>query len=410
MDATAIRALVLATLGLAIVLLARRPARRLFGAGPAFTLWGLPALLALLPWLPLPAHAISILPALRVLPALTVDAPARAGPTGTVLARLVGFAWLAGAACAIGRLAFHYLRLQRATRPVPPELRQGLTAELPATILHRLRLHPDGPAVLWAPRALLLLPADLLERFDPPERQLVLRHELTHLRRHDPLWSLLAELAGALLWFHPLTWLALPRFRLDQELACDERVLRDAPQDEARYARTLLRSTGIDSRPALLPWLVVPQLKERLVMIRRRRPQTARRGAGFVALAVLMVAATALAQGAATTAQASVPANVDLSYLDRNPPRYPPAAIKNKEQGTIVLDILVHADGSVGNIQYDARRSTTRSAVLIAAATAAAQRWRFNPQMKNGRPVAGYARVPVRFSLTDNLAATPSKG
>ncbi len=88
---------------------------------------------------------------------------------------------------------------------------------------------------------------DFLERFHADERRLVLRHECTHPCRDDALWSLLAGLAIALLWPHPLAWLALPRPRLDQELACDERVLRQLPQDETKYAHALLHSAGPDT-------------------------------------------------------------------------------------------------------------------------------------------------------------------
>ncbi len=53
-----LRALVLVSVGLAAALLLRRPVRRAFGAGPAFTVWALPWLLALAPWLPLHYHAV----------------------------------------------------------------------------------------------------------------------------------------------------------------------------------------------------------------------------------------------------------------------------------------------------------------------------------------------------------------
>ncbi|MEP7186690.1 MAG: M56 family metallopeptidase [Rhodanobacter sp.] len=81
----------------------------------------------------------------------------------------------------------------------------------------------------------------------------------------------------ALFWFHPLAWLALPRFRLDQELACDECVLRRLPHDEGKYARTLLSRTGNNATPLLIPWLDQPQLRKRLIMIRRRRASALRR-------------------------------------------------------------------------------------------------------------------------------------
>lgn len=100
-----------------------------------------------------------------------------------------------------------------------------MQSELNGLQRRRDRLHASAPAVLWAPRSLLLLPTDFLAHFDIDERRLIFRHEQIPLRRGDPLWSLLAEIMLTMLWFHPLTWLALPRFRLDQDLACDKSVL-----------------------------------------------------------------------------------------------------------------------------------------------------------------------------------------
>jgi TonB family protein len=403
-DTRLTQALLLVTLGLACVLLARRPVRRLSGAGPAFTLWCLPVLLVLAPWLPMPAPDWISLPVLHA--TTNVAAAAAPGPGPWSAPNVAAGVWLAGVAFGLLRLGTHYARLLRAARPLPARLRRQLADDLPPRDLDRLRQHPAGPAVLWAPRALILLPADFARHFDARERRLVLRHELGHLRRGDPLWSLLAELACALLWFHPLTWLALPRFRLDQELACDERVLREAPQDAAAYARALLHGTGAASHPALIPWLAEPQLKERLTMIQRHRPTTLRRHAGSLVLAMLMVGGLFAAQAA--TAPQSTPASQNTADNSLTPPRYPAAALHNKQQGLVVLRVLVHADGSVGTITYDAKRSTTQSAELIAAAAGAVRRWHFNPQVKDGRRVDGYARVPIDFSL-DEPGAAPAK-
>lgn len=65
--------LCLCSLGLVAVLLVRKAARSVFGPGPAFSLWLLPPLLALTPWLPaIPTHwstpqAIATLPGVRTL-------------------------------------------------------------------------------------------------------------------------------------------------------------------------------------------------------------------------------------------------------------------------------------------------------------------------------------------------------
>ncbi|BFI96541.1 MAG: TonB family protein [Rhodanobacter sp.] len=396
MNALLLRSLSLVTLALAAILLVRRPVRLAFGAGPAFGLWLLPALAIALPCLPELHERWLTLPAIRILPG-TVAAGVAAAPAPVTIA-WVSWLWLAGAIAMLSRLAVHYLRLRRQSQALPAEMTARLSHELGGLDPRRLRLHPAGPALLWAPRSQLLLPADFLERFDADERLMVLRHELAHLRRGDALWRLIAELALALLWFHPLAWLARPRFRLDQELACDERVLRDAPHDERIYAHALLHSVGLSPVPALIPWLSQPQLKERLTMIEHHRPGALRRRAGFVLLAALLVGSAFVAQ-AATGNQANQSAASDLSYNAGIQPHYPPSAVKAKEQGTVVLDILVYPDGTPGAITYNAKQSNTASADLIAAATNAARQWRFSPQMKNGKPVAGYARVPVKFSL-----------
>ena len=51
MTESLLRMLVWVTIGLALTLLLRRPSRNVFGAGPAYTLWCLPVVLAVAPLL-----------------------------------------------------------------------------------------------------------------------------------------------------------------------------------------------------------------------------------------------------------------------------------------------------------------------------------------------------------------------
>jgi TonB family protein len=390
-------ALLYVTAGLVLALLLRRPARRLFGAGPAFTLWLLPPAFAVLPWLPMSAPSWSLVPTLLAVPA-TQSLLHHAGSSTSDL-HWAGVVWMIGTLTLLVRLAVCYARLLRHTDGLPETMWRGLTSELNGLQRHRLRLHASGPAVVWVPRPLLLLPADFLARFDKDERRLILRHEQTHLRRGDPLWSLLAEIMLALLWFHPLAWLALPRFRLDQELACDERVLQQLPRDEIRYAHTLLNSTGNASTHVLIPWLDPPQLKERLTMIRRQRVSALRRRLGYPAL-IAAIAVCAMSVQAGPLTQAPGGASSDLSFNMHLQPRYPKASVLQKEQGTVVLNVLVDPQGAVKSVDYDPKASTTTSASLIGAASDAAFTWRFNPAMEKGKPIESYARVPVKFSLS----------
>ena len=393
------------TVGLVFALVCRKPARRMFGAGPAFTLWLLPPLLAMLPYLPAVPSTWAVTPTIIVLPA-TRNFIARAiSPASETTHGVVMLLWITGAVFCLLRLAFHYARLIRQSRPLPKEVVQTLLAEQADIDVRRLRLHIDGPGVLWTLHGLLLLPPDFLERFDSAERRLVLRHEVAHLCRGDTWWSLLAELTFALLWFHPLAWLAMPRFRLDQELACDEHVLRNSPQEETAYANTLMHSIGMDTTPVLIPWLAEPQLKERLTMIQRLRPGALRRRVGFIALASLMLGGALVAQ-AGTDGRSIQSAEPDLNYNANIPPQYPPDAVKNREQGMVILTVLVGTDGKAHKIVIDPASQASPS--LIKAASDAVTQWHFNPEMKNGKPVAAYARVPVKFALPNLATKAPA--
>jgi beta-lactamase regulating signal transducer with metallopeptidase domain len=86
-----------------------------------------------------------------------------------------------------------------------------------------------------------VLPADD-GRYTAAERDLIRAHEREHVARKDPRAAALAALAQCLCWFNPLVHLAAHLMRLDQELACDEAVVRRRPAARALYARTLLKT------------------------------------------------------------------------------------------------------------------------------------------------------------------------
>lgn len=408
-----LRMLACTTLGLLLVLLLRRPARRMFGAGAAFMLWLLPVVLGLAPLLPqqLAPAAMVVLPGLTVTPHAAVVATPVAAIDWT--AWLVAL-WLAGATVGLLRLVVNYIRLRRGVRTAPDAWASELASLARASDARRVRVHPSGPAVLWAlPRSLVLLPEDLLVRFEnAATRELVLRHELTHVRRGDVWWNLAMELASALLWFHPLAWLARARFLLDQELACDAAALRTAPQHTAGYARALLDSVAVQPEPALIPWLAEPQLKERIAMLARMPPGALRRRAGFVAVAAVLAGGLYVAGGQAPVQAAtqaltrSTPPMVDMTWKNEHPPRYPVAAIQKNEQGTVVLDVAISAAGQVTGVRVDTD-GTTAPALLQDSAVAAARGWRFRAGTKDGKPVAGVVRVPVNFSLGEMDSTTP---
>jgi len=139
-------------------------------------------------------------------------------------------------------------------------------------------------------------------------------------------------------------------------------------------------------------------------MIQRHRPGALRRRIGFIGLTALMVGGAFVAQAAVQT-KADQPAAQNLSFNSQASPHYPADAVKNRQEGTVILDVLVGTDGKPREVKVNP--ATQAAPSLIKAASDAAMQWRFNPATKRGKRIESYARVPVNFSLDPLPPAQP---
>ena len=99
--------------------------------------------------------------------------------------------------------------------------------------------------------------------------ELILRHELTHLRHLDPLWSFCRAAAVTVYWWNPFVWLAAFVSGRDAELACDEAVaVKLAPAQRVAYARAILAQAP---RKTAALSLAGPPVKERIVFLTRKQ-------------------------------------------------------------------------------------------------------------------------------------------
>lgn len=79
-------------------------------------------------------------------------------------------------------------------------------------------------------------------------------------------------------------------------------------------------------------------------------------------------------------------------------PQYPAPARRTGLMGTVILLVVVEADGRVGQIQVI--RSPDQRWGFDLAAIGAVKEWRYEPALMNGRPVAAYITVMVEFTLS----------
>jgi beta-lactamase regulating signal transducer with metallopeptidase domain len=302
--------MVWASAAMLLVLALRRPAAHLFGAGPAYALWLLPALRLVMPPLPSPWPRIAAVAPPDTLVIWAGDMcdalPALSG--GSAAAWLVAL-WAFGAGAFALWQVFAYRRfsidLGRDARRLADH--EGLALfESPAV---------RGPIAIGFIHRRIVVPADFADRYSPGERRLALDHEHVHHRRGDLWWNLGALVMLAANWFNPIAWLGFRAFREDQELACDAAVTaRALPAERQDYARAMVKSATRPGLIAACPLNHAEQLKRRLNMLKSHRRSPARLFAGAFVLALLGgLGLTVGGAGLAQQASAPTPDDSDSS-------------------------------------------------------------------------------------------------
>lgn len=277
-----LRVTMAASVAILIVLLLRRPLRTAFGAVVAYSFWLLVPI----------ATLASVLPARLIVvnaPVMTdmQAAGARAIETGAPAA-----AELPTAAIALPDI-----------EPTPLLLLIWLAGVIGSVLLlvHGQRrfmrnANEAGPAVVGILNPRIVLPADFDQRYTPAERDLVIAHERAHIEAFDAQINAIAALAQCLNWFNPLFHVARAALRVDQELACDARVMARHGGAKRVYAEAMLKTQlAAQAAPLGCQWppIGAQPLKERITMLARPRPTSLRIALG----ATLCIAAT-LAAGA----------------------------------------------------------------------------------------------------------------
>jgi protein TonB len=86
-----------------------------------------------------------------------------------------------------------------------------------------------------------------------------------------------------------------------------------------------------------------------------------------------------------------------LAYGKRTQVPYPKEALRRHEQGTVVLRVLVGADGIPQTVEIETSSGSPR---LDRAARDAVLHWSFRPGTRDGAARSAWARVPVAFDLS----------
>jgi len=95
-----------------------------------------------------------------------------------------------------------------------------------------------SPILVGVLKPMILLPPALLNTCTTEQIEMILLHELAHVRRWDPWVNLSLQIVKCLLFFHPAVWILSRWIRIECESCCDEIVLQQTGEPQT-YAETL---------------------------------------------------------------------------------------------------------------------------------------------------------------------------
>ena len=198
--------------------------------------------------------AEGVTPETTIAKTTTTEAPVAAQPITTdLLSELRRFlpwitaAWLTGVLLLSLRPLwgwFHVRRLmRRGLSPLSDALRHAAQR-----VKQRLRVNRavrfaqsalvEVPTVVGCLRPMILLPASAISGLSTAQIELILAHELAHVRRHDWLINFAQTVIEALLFYHPAMWWVSNQIRKERENCCDDMAVA-ASNDRTGYVQAL---------------------------------------------------------------------------------------------------------------------------------------------------------------------------
>ncbi|HKO02912.1 MAG TPA: M56 family metallopeptidase, partial [Thermoanaerobaculia bacterium] len=157
--------------------------------------------------------------------------------------------WLIGVAFLSLRLMYGWLEARRLARDgattASPDWQRALARIADAMQLHRAvtlleSAKVEVPTVIGWLRPIVLMPAATLAGLSREQLEMVLAHELAHIRRNDFFVNLLQTVVETLMFYHPAVWWISRSVRIEREHCCDDLAIAVCG-NPLQYARALTR-------------------------------------------------------------------------------------------------------------------------------------------------------------------------
>lgn len=257
------------------------------------------------------------------------------------------------------------------------------------------------------------------------EKQSILAHELTHVRRLDILVIYLQAIVRTLYFFHPIIWLVNDQIDLEREKICDDEAMEISRTDREAYGEQLFKQLSSERGERPVPVLAGGFFMSDSSLIKRFRYIKERRGSMKTKLKMYHVALIGLVSGmailAACTSDESqgpvIPATLEKAPTPHDnvvfqtfdvPPEpiggfrdiqeaihYPALAKKAGIEGTVIVQVTIDTSG----VAKDPVVLRGVDEILDLEALEAIVRVDWKPAQNGGEPIAVKISIPVVFRL-----------
>lgn len=283
-----------------------------------------------------------------------------------------------------------------------------------------------GPVTAGIRNPIVILPEFLLAEAVEEQGLSVMAHEFAHIRRRDCLFHLLQQLLCWPISFHPAVTFIKLHVSAAREQACDE-MATGLVIDRPTYAQSLVSIAsmmpGLGAAPEANYGLGIFDadiLEERIMKLLESNSLSALKTKTSLALAAIVLLALSAPVFAfsfkvhdanashgtspillvATAAPGEEPQQLGPGItppkiVSKVNPSYPLEAKQQGREGTVTLAVVVTEKG----VPEDVRVAKSAAPDLDENAVDAVRQWKFEPALKDGKPVKVKLKIDVNYSL-----------
>ncbi|MBI1773689.1 MAG: M56 family metallopeptidase [Burkholderiales bacterium] len=235
----------------------------------------------------------------------------------------------------------------------------------------------SGPVTVGVVRPMILLPGAMLTGMPVDLLEMLVAHEMGHIKRHDYLLNLIQTAIETLLFYHPAVWWISKQIRIEREEIADEIAAR-VTGEPRRLALALSELANFQfTTPQLAQAAHGGNLMSRIKRLVKSEVRTVNWKATFLILGLVSSSLTLFAHANVSSANATKETGTakdtsaakqlyrdDEKKGDKKPvidfaqcrPMYPRESLNKKETGRVQLAVLIGADGEILNAKVE--RST----------------------------------------------------